>query len=53
MTGSDEAIKNWPDGDVNGLAKAKYGSYLQGDTGYYMSEDGTLTYNVNVAKTGY
>ncbi len=52
VTGSDEAIKNWPDGDVNGLAKAKYGSYLQGDTGYYMSEDGTLTYNVNVAKTG-
>ena len=51
-TGSDDAIKNWPDGDINGLAKAKYDTYLQGATGYYMGEDGTLTYNVNVAKTG-
>ena len=52
-TGDDgTAVKNWPDGDVNGLAKAKYESYLNGDTGYYMGEEGRLTYNVNVPNTG-
>ena len=49
---ADDAIKNWPDGDVNGLAKAKYESYLNGDTGFYMGEEGTLTYNVNVTNSG-
>lgn len=49
---NSEAVKNWPDGDINGLAKSKYESYLDGDTGYYTSEEGSITYKVNVATTG-
>ena len=52
-TGDDgTAINNWPDGAPNGLAKSKYESYLDGDKGYYMDEEGTLTYNVNIPTTG-
>ena len=47
-----DAIKNWPDGDINGLAKAKYESYLNGDKGYYNGEEGSITYTVNIPVTG-
>ena len=46
-----EAVKGWP--VQNTAAYEKYSQYLNGDTGYYTAENGTITYSTNeVAKTG-
>lgn len=39
-----EAVKGWP---VTTADKEKYDKYLNGDTGYYTSETGTLKYTTN------
>lgn len=46
-----EAVQGWP--VPNTLDYEKYAQYLNGDTGYYTSENGTITYTTDqVEKTG-
>lgn len=50
VSGSSDYDLNWPSTDGN---KDLYGEYLNGDTGVYNGEKGTVTFNVNAPSSGF